>query len=92
MGCVDCTDMYLDEGKEPPCEDCYVELLQENEKSWKIFLLCQDQVRRAGVDGTIVGFDYASVIAILQLYGEGENRQLFEDIKICAGIKRELVK
>lgn len=92
MGCVDCTDMYLDEGKEPPCGGCYVELLPENEKSWNIFMACQDQVRRAGMDGTIVGLDYTAVIAILGLYGEGENKELFEDIKMCSKIKQELVE
>ena len=91
MGCLDCTDMYLDEGKEPPCGECYVELLSENEKPWNIFMLCQDQVRRAGMDGTVVGLDYAAVIAILELYGEGQNKKMFEDIIICSKIKQELV-
>lgn len=92
MGCADCTDMYLDKGNEPPCESCYIELLPENEKSWEIFMVCQDQVRRAGMDGVIVGIDYAAVIAILKLHGEGENKRMFKDIEICSKIKQELVK
>jgi len=92
MGCVDCTEMQLAEGKEPPCGGCYVELLPENAKSWELFMVCQDQVRRAGTDGVVVGLDCKSVIAVLELYGEGQNKQMFEDIRICSGIKQELVK
>ena len=92
MGCIDCTDMYLnDRGTEPPCGECYVELLPENKKPWKLFMLCQDQVRRAGMNGTIVGLDNAAIITTMELYGEGENLTMFEDIKICSEIKQELV-
>ncbi len=51
-------------------------------------MLCHNQVRHAGMDGTVVGLDYTAVIKTLSLYDEG--RDIFEDIVYCHKCKQEL--
>jgi len=83
--------LYPEEGdKEPPCEGCYVELYIENKRIWKLYTLCQNQVLRAGMDGTVVGLDHNAVIETLKIYGEG--LQMFEEILYCWSIAQELNK
>ena len=80
--------MWTGKGGEPPCEKCYVELGKGNVKSWRLYTLCQNQLLRAGMDGTVVGLDCKAVIAILELYGE--SKDVFEDIMICHDIRQEI--
>lgn len=78
----------MSESKEPPCEECYVELSPENRKVWELFSLCQYQLLRAGVDGVVVGIDCKAVIEILKLYGE-DNKEMFEEILYLWNMKQE---
>ena len=77
-----------DSEKEPPCGECHVELWPENNRAWRLYSLCRNQVLRAGMDGTIVGFDHKAVIETLKLYDEGKD--MFEEILMCWNIEREL--
>ena len=59
-----------------------------------MFIACYDQVRRAGMDGVVVGLDNKSVIATLELYilNEDKRKQIFEDILMLWRIKQEMNK
>lgn len=59
----------------------------ENHKTWKLYILCRDQIRQTSM-GDVMGLDHNAVIEILKLYGEG--RQMFEEILLCWSIEREL--
>lgn len=59
----------------------------ENHKTWKLYILCRDQIRLSSM-GDVIGLDHNAVIRILELYDEGQ--QMFEDILLCWEIEQEL--
>ncbi len=77
----------LDEGEEPDCDSCHVELDAENYTTWRLYSLCRGQALRAGMDGTVVGIDAVAVIEILKLYGE-YNVGMFENMLFCWRIEQ----
>ena len=59
----------------------------ENHKTWKLYILCRDQIRLSSM-GDVIGLDHGAVIKDIELYGEGQ--KMFEDILLCWEIEQEM--
>lgn len=82
--------MNDDDGTEPPCDGCYVELDEDNVEIWDIYSLVRGQLRLAPM-GEVIGLDYKAVLDIVKLYfAADEVREIFESIIKCFQIEQEL--
>ena len=77
--CPGCRDLYADRvpPQSPPCDECRVELLEENFDAAKIYHLTKRQVRTAGGSGEIVDLDYTAVKHVMDLYEIKDQREVF---------------
>lgn len=65
------------------------EVWPEHEDAVLLFLRCQTQWRVGGIG--VVGFDYAVVLQIMDLYAVGDRRQALEDLQVMEGRAKELI-
>lgn len=81
--------MHDEQGKEAPCDNCYVGLDEENIEVWSIYSLVRSQVKVAPM-GEIIGLDYAAVLGVIELYVAGnEIKRIFESVLMCFNIEQE---
>jgi len=77
-----------EDGTEPPCERCYVELNEANVEAWKIYSLCRNQIRVAPM-GEVIGLDYGAVLNVIELYTDNV-KKTFEQVLACYRLEEEL--
>jgi len=74
---------------EPPCENCFVELDEENREVVEMYNLVRTQYLLTPM-GDVFGLNYAAVKAILDLYEVKNPKQMFEDILLCWKIEQSI--
>lgn len=79
--------MHIEEGKNCPCESCYVSLYEENKRTWELYLICKDQLI-ISPSGHVIGLNKEAVIKILEMYHE--DKRMFEDILFCFTVEQEI--
>lgn len=66
---------------DPPCSECRVDLLEENEETARIFNLVRNQVITAGPDNMPIDLNYGTVLDIMDLYGVTDKRYVLESVR-----------
>lgn len=68
---------------DPPCEDCRVELLDENDEAARVYQVVQSQTvtRFNGQHDEVIDLDFNAVKAIMDLYGVRDQRTCFEKVR-----------
>jgi len=64
--------------EEPPCENCFVDLMEENRQASQIYQLCRGQVITVGEQ--VIDLNYQTVKTMMDLYGVKDQRETFEKI------------
>ena len=71
--------------KEPNCFNCCpVELAPENEMPFLIWQQTRNQLIMAGMDGTPIDIHIPAVKIVMDLYGVGDSRRVFDKVLIAA--------
>ena len=67
--------------KEPDCMACMpVELRTENELPFRIYMQSRRQLIMAGMDGTPIDVSIPAVKIVMDMYGVGDNRRIFDSV------------
>lgn len=70
--CDQCRDYYADlPDKEPPCETCRVDLMEENEEVANVFMVCRNQVIMVGMSGQVIDINLPAVFGVMDRYPGG---------------------
>mgnify|MGYP002865287691 FL=1 len=80
--CPACRDLYgrRDPPEDPPCDECRVELSEDNADAARIYHIVKRQVRTCGGSGEIIDLDYAAVKAVMDILGIVKQRECFEKV------------
>ena len=84
ISCDRCILAYEPTREEPPCEQCYVELSNENSETIRIFNLA---VSQTNVNGAL---DYNAIKFLMNLYNIDNKRIVFENILYCFNVVRQM--
>ena len=83
--CDQCRQMHAERNPPtvPPCDECWVDLAQENQEAAAIYQLCRGQIRTRnnGQYDEVIDLDYSAVKMILDLYGVRDQRAVFEKVR-----------
>lgn len=83
-----CDAMTLLKGEEWARErfpECFVPLMAENAQAMRIYLICQDQLLRAGMDGRAVAINHLAVHKGMELYKVRDPEDCFEKVLLLSG-------
>lgn len=64
----------------PPCETCRVESIEENADAEMVYQVSKRQVRVALGSGQVIDLDYASVKAVMDIYGVTDQKTCFSKV------------
>lgn len=80
--CPACRDLYgrRNPPQEPPCDECKVDLAEENFDAARIYHIVKRQVRTAGGSGEIIDLDHAAVKFVMDIYSIKNQQKTFEKI------------
>ena len=65
--------------------ECYAPLLKENRDAVRVYLLCQGQMIRAGMEGVAVAIDHMPVWEAIDRYQAKDPVDCFEKVLMLAG-------
>jgi iron uptake system EfeUOB component EfeO/EfeM len=68
---------------EPPCEDCRVDLKEENDEAARIFQIVRGQIRTRfnGQIDEVVDLDFNAVQTVMDLYQVKNQRDVFDKVR-----------
>lgn len=79
--CPTCKVLYNDRvpPEKPPCGQCRVDLLEENDQPGNIYMLTRGQVLMSGM-GDIIDINIPAVKTVMDLYGVADQQRCFEKV------------
>lgn len=79
--CEDCklTTIKGEPWSEARCENCRVDLLEENQDAGTIYIMCRNQVITAGM-GEIIDINLQTVKTVMDLYNIKDQRECMEKV------------
>lgn len=83
--CDQCRQMHSERNPPtiPPCEECKVDLNEENQEAAAIYQLVRGQIRTRhnGQYDEVVDLDYSAVKMVMDLYGVRDQKEVFEKVR-----------
>ena len=79
--CEDCraVTLYGEPWSEARCENCRVDLLEENQDAGTVYIMCRNQVITAGM-GEIIDINIQTVKTVMDLYTVKNQRECMEKV------------
>ena len=79
--CEDCklTTIKGEPWSEARCENCRVDLMEENQDAGKVYIMCRNQVITAGM-GEVVDLNLQTVKTVMDLYNIKDQRECMEKV------------
>lgn len=79
--CEQCRWVKERAGKEPPCNICLPTLLESNVEAANIWMIVQDQVITAGIEGAVIALNQLALWKAMDEYRVVRRRDCFEKVR-----------